>query len=97
MVCWHVALLPGHSGGVSQIEMIGQAGVDVLVCGEVAEWETSEYARDAVHMGLAKALIVVGHANSEESGMLYLVDWLKPLLPGIPITHIPANDPFSWL
>lgn len=97
MVCWHVALLPGQAGGASQIEMIGQPGVDVLVCGEVAEWETTEYARDAMHMGLAKALIVVGHANSEESGMLYLVDWLNPLLPGIPITHIPANDPFSWL
>ena len=41
-------------------------GVDALITGEVFEWETSEFARDAWHLGLGKGLIVTGHAASEE-------------------------------
>ena len=37
----------------------------------------------------AKALIVTGHAPSEEAGMAYLAEWLRERVPGVPVAHIP--------
>jgi hypothetical protein len=65
----------------------------VLLCGEVREWEACEWVRDAAFCGRRKGLIVVGHSASEEGGMAYLADWLRPHLPAIAITHVPCGDP----
>jgi putative NIF3 family GTP cyclohydrolase 1 type 2 len=97
MTCRCVGLLLGAMGGRRQMEYLKLEDVDVLVCGEIAEWETSEYVRDAVAQGKNKALMVLGHANSEEPGMKWLVEWLRPRLPGISITHLPVGDPFHFL
>ncbi len=95
--CRTVGLSPGAYGGIPQITILSREPIDVLVCGEIAEWETSEYVRDAVAEGKAKGLIVVGHVPSEEPGMEYLVEWLKPKLPGVKITHVPAQSPFNYV
>ncbi len=95
--CRTVGLSPGAYGGRPQITLLGAEPIDVLVCGEIAEWETSEYVRDAVAEGMAKGLIVVGHVPSEEPGMEWLVEWLKPRLPGVKITHVPAESPFNYV
>lgn len=97
LVCQRACLLLGAAGGVPQMHLLGQAGVDVLVCGESAEWETCEYVRDSAFAGQPKALIVLGHANSEEAGMAWLAQWLKPLVTGVPVTHVPVGDPFHWV
>ncbi|MFN8448087.1 MAG: Nif3-like dinuclear metal center hexameric protein [Anaerolineae bacterium] len=94
MPCSKIALLVGFPGSEWQITAL-RGDVDVLVTGELHEWETSEYVRDAIYQGLSKALIVTGHQVSEEAGMAYLVDWLRPRFPGVPITHIPSGDPFA--
>lgn len=96
-LCERVLLMPGASGGRSQIQQLMKEQPDVLICGEVAEWETSEYIRDAVSMGLKRALIVLGHAQSEEPGMKWLVQWLQPKIPGVRIIHIPSYNPFNWV
>ena len=62
-----------------------------------ASSDPREYARDAVLQGRHKALIVLGHANSEEAGMKWLVEWLAPLVPDVPIIHVSAGDPFRFL
>ncbi len=97
MICTCAALLVGKPDGRFQIEMIGQDDVDVLVCGEINEWETCEYVRDAIHLTQEKGLIILGHANSEEAGMKWCADWLRPRLPGVSITHLPAGDPFLFV
>ena len=97
MPCRRVALMVGAPGAEWQMRWLTRDDVDVLVTGEVHEWETSEYVRDAVAQGRPKALIVAGHANSEEPGMAYLVEWLRPLVPGVQITHVPVGDAFSYL
>jgi putative NIF3 family GTP cyclohydrolase 1 type 2 len=97
MTCRRVGLLAGAIGGRIQIALLRQEDVDVLVCGEIDEWETSEYVRDAVAQGQAKALIVLGHANSEEPGMAWLVEWLRPRFPDVAITHVPVGDPFHFV
>lgn len=96
MVVRRVGMLPGAWGGRRQIEMLGRAGVDAIICGEVNEWEAAEYARDARDQGRPKALIVTGHVASEEPGMRWLADWLRPQVRGITVTHLPSGDPF-WI
>lgn len=95
--CSSIALLPGAWGVQAHINSIEKNNPDVLVIGELVEWETAEYIRDARTMGSKTALIVLGHSVSEEPGMELFVDWLKPKLPAMPIIHIASRDPFLWI
>ena len=97
MPCRRVGLMVGAAGGTWQIGFMSGQAMDVLVAGEIHEWETCEYVRDAIAQGRKLALIVVGHANSEEPGMAYLVDWLRERFPDVPITHVPVGDPFTFV
>jgi len=90
----NIALLPGSVGRDRQIEALQRVDVDVLVVGEVAEWETSEYVRDAASLGKKKGLIIVGHQPSEEPGMSNAAVWIRDLLPQIKVTHISSKDGF---
>ena len=90
-----VAYLPGASGENAELKELERDDVQVLVAGESREWETVEYVRDAATEGRHKALILLGHEVSEESGMEYCARWLRPLFPGVPVTFIPAGEPFQ--
>lgn len=94
--CERIALLPGAAGGQRQIAIVEKEKPDLLIVGEVHEWETAEYIRDARQLGGKTALIVLGHSQSEEPGMEWLVDWLQPKLQGVPITHIASGNPFKF-
>jgi hypothetical protein len=67
-----------------------------VICGEINEWETSEYIRDAFYQGRKVALVVLGHSVSEEPGMQWLVPVLQQKVPGVPITHLVSGDAFEW-
>ena len=95
--CKKVALLPGAWGGVEHITTLIEEKPDVLIVGELSEWETAEYIRDARLLGQQVSRIVLGHAVSEEPGMEWMNEWLKSKLPGLPITHIASNSPFVWI
>ena len=97
MICRTVGLVPGAYGGRLQIDFLGRSWVDVLVVGEINEWETSVYVQDAISTGEQTSLLILGHAVSEEPGMELLVDWLQPKIPDIPVYHVPAKDPFVLL
>ena len=90
--CSRVGILPGAWGGRAHIPFLGK-NIDTLIVGESAEWEAVEYIRDASHAGMDKALIIMGHAESEDPGMRYLAEWLVPFLPGVAIHHVSAGDP----
>ncbi len=96
-VCERIALLPGAAGGQRQILLVENEKPDVLIVGEVHEWETAEYIRDSRELGSKIALIVLGHGVSEEPGMEWLVEWLGPRLPGLQISHLASGDPFTWV
>jgi len=95
--CQRVLLMPGSSGGRSQIQAIEQTRPDVILCGEVSEWETPEYVRDARQQGHKLSLVVLGHVMSEAAGMQWLVPWLQPKVPGIKVTYIPSQNPFTYV
>jgi putative NIF3 family GTP cyclohydrolase 1 type 2 len=88
-------MMPGASGGRSHIELLKNEKPDVLIVGEVAEWETAEYIRDAQSMKMKMSLIVLGHSESEEPGMEWLVSWLQPQLKDIKVSHVPSHYPFA--
>ena len=90
-----VGLALGALPGKMTMAALQRDDVDAVICGETREWETCEYLRDAAYFGHPKGLLVVGHAISEEPGMAYLAEWLRPQLPGVTITHIPCGDPFK--
>ncbi|MEP7142201.1 MAG: Nif3-like dinuclear metal center hexameric protein [Ferruginibacter sp.] len=95
--CKKILLMPGAAGGKRQIEAMIHEQPDVLVCGEIQEWETAEYVRDAQTKGQKLSLIVLGHIASEEPGSEYMAGWLKEKIPGIKVTHVPANNSLSFL
>ncbi len=77
--------------GISQF---AQPDVDVFVCGETREWELVEYVCDSITAGNRKALILLGHVVSEQGGMSYCAEWLRPFIPEVPIEFIPTREPF---
>lgn len=95
--CERVALMPGASGGQSHISLVEKERPDVLVVGEVHEWETAEYIRDTLQLGGKTALIVLGHSVSEEPGLEWLQQWLQPKLAGLKVQHIPSGNPFKFV
>jgi putative NIF3 family GTP cyclohydrolase 1 type 2 len=92
-------LVGGGSLGLGREEMpmqlMREADLDVIVCGEILEWTLYAYARDASQLGFNKSLIVLGHNRTEEAGMKYLPEWLSQLLPDLPITFIESGEPFK--
>jgi len=89
-----VAVQPGFHGFEKNRHLLARDDVDVLVIGEGHEWETGEYAVDAVAAGLAAGLVVVGHVPSEQEGMAEACRWLAGLLPDVPVVLVPTADPF---
>jgi putative NIF3 family GTP cyclohydrolase 1 type 2 len=96
-LCKKILLLPGAAGGTTQIETTSTLKPDVLVCGEISEWETAEYVRDARAKGQQLSLVVLGHIASEEAGSVFMEKWLKEKFSQIKTTHIPAGNSLSFL
>ncbi len=94
--CKKLAVMPGASGGQSHLNVVEENDPDVLIVGEVHEWETAEYIRDRNLEGKKTALIILGHSVSEEPGMEVVTEWLTPKVPGIKVTHLASGDPFAW-
>jgi putative NIF3 family GTP cyclohydrolase 1 type 2 len=87
-----VALLPGSTPLQAALDAL--PGVDAIIAGEVREWETVEYARDVIHAGHHKGLLLVGRIVSEEPGMRACADWMKSFVSEVPVRHIGAGDPY---
>jgi putative NIF3 family GTP cyclohydrolase 1 type 2 len=89
-----VAYAPGAAGETRQVKALERDDVEVLLVGEIPEWETILYVRDAAQQGRKKALILLGHVTSEEAGMDYCATWLRTLFPEIKVHFIPAGEPY---
>lgn len=97
MSCTRVGLLAGYRGGGQlAIPLFQQEDLDIIIYGEGPEWETPEYVRDAVHQGRAKALIVLGHAESEAAGMSFFAKKLQDQYPSIPVRFL-SDEPIFRL
>ena len=89
-----VGFSPGAAGFQRETQALERDDVQVLLVGETREWETVEYAADAVTQGLSKALIVIGHVPSEQGGMEECSLWLKGFVKEVPVEFLPTKEPF---
>lgn len=94
--CRKILLLPGAMGGENHIRLISEHNPDVVMIGESTEWTTPEYIRDRSASGKETSLIVLGHADSEDPGSIYMKDWLLKNLPGVEVTHVHSGNPFRF-
>jgi putative NIF3 family GTP cyclohydrolase 1 type 2 len=92
-----IGFSPGSAGFVRETHALEMNNVEVLLVGETREWETVEYAADAVSEGRKKALIVIGHVPSEQAGMEECARWLRNFVKDVPIEFVAAKQPFWTL
>jgi putative NIF3 family GTP cyclohydrolase 1 type 2 len=81
-------------GYMSSVPMAARPEVEVLVVGETREWEVVEFIQDCITAGQKKALIVIGHVLSEQSGMKLCAEWLSGFIKEAPLKFIAAPEPF---
>jgi putative NIF3 family GTP cyclohydrolase 1 type 2 len=68
---------------------------DVALVGETPEYATFEYVRDAVSLGMKKAVVMISHEGLEEWGMETFAEWLRPAVPELSVQWIATGDPFQ--
>jgi putative NIF3 family GTP cyclohydrolase 1 type 2 len=90
----NVAFSAGAPGSIAHFSLLEDKNVDVVIAGEVSQWETYEYVRDAVSQGRNKAIIFLGHITSEEPGMEYCAQWLKGFIKEIPINFVESGSSY---
>lgn len=65
---------------------------DMIVAGEVREWENTHYAADIYTAGEKRGLVTIGRVASEDPGMRACAAWLKTVVKEIPAQWIAARD-----
>ena len=92
MIVSKVSFAAGAPGSARHINDLSDN--DVVIAGESPQWETYEFARDAVLQGKNKAVVFIGHINSEEAGMEYCATWLRSFINDIPIYFISSEPSY---
>jgi putative NIF3 family GTP cyclohydrolase 1 type 2 len=87
-----IGLLPGYTLIKDAIDMLPT--VDAIVTGEVQEWESAAYVQDVAFAGVAKGFISIGRIVNEATGMQVCADWLKTIVPEVPVRFTSAGDPY---
>lgn len=90
----NVRFAAGAPGSARHIKLLEDNNVDVVLAGEAQQWETYEYMRDAVDQGRKKAIVFLGHINSEEAGMDYCCTWLKSFIHDVPVYFVESGPSF---
>lgn len=77
---------------------VSAGDLDVVISGEQQEadgaFDSPEYVMDAMTLGITKGWIMLGHAVSEEAGMLEMAQWIKGFVPEVPVQLVKAGEPF---
>lgn len=93
LLCRRVGISVGYRGGGELLIPLFEEGqLELVIAGEGPEWETPEYIRDAVYQGRNKALLMLGHAESEMPGMKLLAEELSQQYPQLPV-HFVSDQP----
>jgi hypothetical protein len=87
-----LTFLPGVSNLAATMKALPES--DVVLAGETREWESVEYAHDTVASGQKKGLIMLGRVLSQDPGMNVCAEWVKGLVPEVPVHWLPTGDPY---
>lgn len=92
-VCEHVQGRPNDGEAIAKA-----VKADVMIPLEIVDWTLSAYVRDACQNGIAKAILEMGHFNTEELGMKYMARWLPEVIGGeTPVHYIKSGDSFGYI
>jgi hypothetical protein len=89
-----ILLSPGTTDLPTTVRDLPQA--DLVIAGEPREWEAVPYVLDAAAAGQPKALLALGRIVSEEPGSRACAEWIRTLVPNLPVDAIAVADPF-WI
>ena len=85
-------------GDNDMITRIDQENIDLLISMELIDFTVSEYIRDSAMLGMPKAILAVGHFNTEEPGMEYMVSYIpKALGEAVPCRYIQSGDMYEFM
>ena len=87
-----VLLVPGSMTPAMMWQRYAEA--DMIVAGEVREWENTHYAADMVTTGEKHALVTTGRVVSEEPGMRRCAEWLASIVKEAPVKWLAVGDPY---
>ena len=65
---------------------------DLIIAGEVREWENTHYAADIYTVGEKRGLVTIGRVVSEDPGMRACSEWLKTVVKEMPAHWITVGD-----
>ena len=93
--------IPGHIDGRMDnqiLKTMEEENIDTLIVLECTDYTVAEYVRDSTMSGLPKTIIALGHFNTEEPGMKYMLNWLPEVLKiDVPMTFVPCADMFAFV
>lgn len=82
-----------HPGAMTPATMWQRySETDLIVAGEVREWENTHYAADLFTVGEKRGLVTIGRVASEDPGMRACATWLKTVVTEVPVRWITAGD-----
>jgi putative NIF3 family GTP cyclohydrolase 1 type 2 len=85
-----VLLHPGSTSPAIMWQRYSQT--DMILAGEVREWENTLYAADMFTAGEKRALVTIGRVASEDPGMRVCAAWLATIVKEVPSRWISAGD-----
>lgn len=89
-----VSFSAGAPGSAIHFSML-KGDTELLIAGEVPQWETYEYVRDAVSQGRKKAVVFLGHIPSEEAGMEYAAEWIRGFIKEVPVHFVKCPPSYN--
>ena len=94
-------MIPQHNLGEAKkyIEEIDKTGIDCLLTMEMIDFTLAEYIRDSSMLGFNKCIVQIGHFNTEEAGMKYMIHWLPSAIETqkIPISFVQSGDMYHYI
>ncbi len=80
------------------IQTIIDYDVDVIVPLEIIDWTVTSFIRDSAQLGRPRAILEMGHFNTEELGMRHICSYLPQVIENaVPVEYIQSGDTFSYI
>lgn len=91
-----ISIQLGQRGPKPYLAML-ENDVNLIIGGEVCEWESVEPIRDMAQVGMQKTAIVLGHAASERYVMQDLADYINHSIDGVLAKYFECGDIYSYI
>jgi len=82
----------------SIIELANREDIDLLIALELIDYTVTEYVQDRSLLSSDLAILTVGHFNTEEPGMEFMLEYMDSAIgKKIPKFFIPSGDMFNYV